>query len=1450
VNARARIVATFGRSATRGTEVAGSDTFLASPRNIKGSSAPSAHLRRDARKGALVSRAFFIAAALTSLALLAVPAAASAAEPTVTLNPVAEHSIVTAQASGTVAVPADAEESSATTWCFEYARVTANPADEQWQLAFETCGGPAYPGMTEDLPNASHPSRIYNLAPSTEYVTRLLYEHPDDGNTPHMTAASPPFTTDPAAEPVLALDAPGSPSFTSVHLSGTINPEEGNVDTAAGTLPIPWQLQVKAEGGDWTNAGSGELSGEDAESPDPTTVEANATGLSPDTTYKVRLLVHYAGLTTETPEVDWREFTTEPLANHPTVTVDPASEIARTHAHLAGHVDPHGGNVDALTGPVPIAWSFEYTKASEPGAWQPVASGTLEGAEARATTEVHADLTGLHANTDYLFRLTASSAGESATPAESTFETASSTGPDVLTEPATHVNFEHAYLAGTVNPNEEQTKFWFEWGETAAYGHQAPALELPPTPEFPPGTTPEEEAEIRILYEEQVIAAEDTYARSTDAGSGVEPVRASTAIGGLQPQTEYHFRLVAENDSGTTHGSDLTFTTASEPAPESCPNELPRSEQHSAYLPDCRAYELVSPPFAGKNGNDVMEDSSRDQVAVAESAGLPMAVTFASLGAFGDAVGTGIATEYLSQRDGVLGTSGWSTHAITPPQENLSFIADAQGFEDQYQQDFSQNLTKAAFLSWSPLTEEPNSAQVPDLYTREDLRSAGPGTYTLLTPSFIEQPPLETIFDNAKLPSFGEASADFRHAVYQSRLDLTPGGTGSNVKLYRAEDGAPRLITNGSPGCAGRPSISPCSAPGAGVHAQGANRVISRDGSRVNFTAPVTEDGQPSNSPGAKLYQRDDAGTPGLADDAVIQLNASEDPTPTGSGLATYQTSSTDGSRVFFTSNEQLTATEGSGLYMWARSQEDEVQQLAVDAEGGTFTLTAQTQPSTGSGNLTEGSEEVTGVGGSFTIGQTVEGDGIAPGTTITAVPASNRLELSQPATETRAPVSLTASVQATTDPLPFNATAAEVQSALEKLHFPLDPSLPIYGQGNVRVTGGPGDGGATTPYRIAFTGALHGVAVMPILPGGTALVGAGHGAIVSTANPVRNLTLIGNTPSAAGTGVVGASDDGHWLYFIGGDQLVSGGPALNQFGLYAWNDADGTPGGSLSFIGGIDSEGFTRNTVNQRSGVKESRVTPDGRRLLFTEAFGSELEPRYPHGVCPALAGTTKRCQELYVYNADTSTPLHPDVVCASCDLASPGAPFNTAVNVREHVGGSSGGPHLDAPFSGDGRRVFFSTNEPLVTRDTNGRYDAYEYDTQSESVRLLSSGTDPSDSYFLGASADASDAFIATRQRLLGWDTDASVDIYDVRAGGGFTEPPGSTSRCEGETCPEAAPPRPAAAQIGSGNPGSGNPPPRIHCPKGRHTVRAGGKIRCNKRRHHRPHKRIANDNRRVGR
>ncbi len=106
---------------------------------------------------------------------------------------------------------------------------------------------------------------------------------------------------------------------------------------------------------------------------------------------------------------------------------------------------------------------------------------------------------------------------------------------------------------------------------------------------------------------------------------------------------------------------------------------------------------------------------------------------------------------------------------------------------------------------------------------------------------------------------------------------------------------------------------------------------------------------------------------------------------------------------------------------------------------------------------------------GRFNLGNRIVGPGIPPGTRIESLgPGADTLTLSANATASATAVELFGfrgeQDPAQTPPLPFDASAAAVQTSLE--------GLPEIGVGNVVVTGGPGGPGAS-PYQVTFTGSL-----------------------------------------------------------------------------------------------------------------------------------------------------------------------------------------------------------------------------------------------------------------------------------------------------------------------------------------------------------------------------------------
>jgi hypothetical protein len=98
--------------------------------------------------------------------------------------------------------------------------------------------------------------------------------------------------------------------------------------------------------------------------------------------------------------------------------------------------------------------------------------------------------------------------------------------PTVLTEGTSNVTYSSATLFGGVDARGLSTSYSFQYGTGSGYGSQTP---LAP------------------------------------AGNGTIMVRLSAGVSGLQPDTTYHYRVVAVNSDGTKNGLDRTFKTASVP---------------------------------------------------------------------------------------------------------------------------------------------------------------------------------------------------------------------------------------------------------------------------------------------------------------------------------------------------------------------------------------------------------------------------------------------------------------------------------------------------------------------------------------------------------------------------------------------------------------------------------------------------------------------------------------------------------------------------------------------------------------------------------------------------------------------------------------------------------------------------------------------------------------------
>jgi hypothetical protein len=310
--------------------------------------------------------------------------------------------------------------------------------------------------------------------------------------------------------------------------------------------------------------------------------------------------------------------------------------------------------------------------------------------------------------------------------------------------------------------------------------------------------------------------------------------------------------------------------------------------------------------------------------------------------------------------------------------------------------------------------------------------------------------------------------------------------------------------------------------------------------------------------------------------------------------------------------------------------------------------------------------------------------------------------------------------------------------------------------------------------------------------------------------------------------GVMGASDDLRYVYFIARGQPTAGGPINQDPNFYMWHD------GHIAYIGEMHQEETTDDSMIGRNTVlmTQSRVTPDGRFLLFGSHDGTGLPLRYDHGAC-ASGLARPGCRELYVYSADTET-----LACASCIPGGQTATRDASSGFRV-PNGSAGTWHFNRVITDDGQRVFFTSGDALLPEDTNGKLDAYEYDVASGKVHLISSGTDSFDSYFMEVTPSGDDAFFVTRERLNSWDTDTSYDLYDARVGGGFPDPQSPAPGCSGPACqgaPDAGPVAPSVGSTlleGAGDLNEKLKPRPKQCKRGFVKRRVRGRSKCVRRR-----------------
>jgi hypothetical protein len=519
--------------------------------------------------------------------------------------------------------------------------------------------------------------------------------------------------------------------------------------------------------------------------------------------------------------------------------------------------------------------------------------GSASGAPGQA---VEADVSGLLPGAEYTICLIAhNSVGETAISAPVTFTTLPA-APKIVSESASGVTAREATLNAQIDSNGAETHYYFQYGTTESYGESTPLTKL-----------------------DGALVAADT---------------ATATVSGLQPNTTYHYRVVATNSQtpGGKSGEDMTFTTPETPSTtaEICPNKQRRAEQpFGLALPDCRAYEMVSP--VDSNGQDATDALIRYPPRASVSSEDP-AITYTTRGVFANPTGSVIENQLLSRREPEH--NRWATHAITPLHEPV--IAELNPSYEQLA--FTPELTEGIASTSASLT-----GQAP----------VGEGDYGLYVDDFANG---AYQYIAEVLAPIG-ASTDLTHVVFSE------GETHEAVSEWVSGKVVPVGVANNGESMSA--SVGDAAREAQYNAVKDGWRAVSADGSKVYFTSPAYEE-----SADRQLYVRVNAEQPQPGSDeqctvssdaCTIEVSASQRATPDvhGPQSARYWSASADGSRVFFTSTAELTEHAYTGpednaanLYEYKLASEP-------DKPGRLTDLTGEPADDTGEGAAVEGVVQV-----------------------------------------------------------------------------------------------------------------------------------------------------------------------------------------------------------------------------------------------------------------------------------------------------------------------------------------------------------------------------------------------------------------------------------------------------------------------------------------------------------
>ncbi len=503
----------------------------------------------------------------------------------------------------------------------------------------------------------------------------------------------------------------------------------------------------------------------------------------------------------------------------PTVDEESTASPAQTTATLQAQINPHGFDT---------TYRFEYGTSTSYGSTAPVLVADIGAG--MSDVPVSVELTGLQAGATYHYRVVAVSSAGTAAGVDQTVTTVPPALIDSVT--ATGITSNGATLRAQINPLGNNTTYRFEYGTSTSYGTSVP---------IPDG----------------------------DVGAGSSDQAVAQQVSGLNANTTYHVRVIAQNALGTARSADYTFVY----------------DTSGGGLPDGREYELVTP--VQKNGSligDTAFFSPMPEVAADGSRVMAFTIQcFAGAEACNaDSPTQTVGSPYAFTRT----SSGWEASALSPSATQLE-VSSSVGY----------SADDGTALFAAPPSPDSGSENLFARGVDGSLVDVGPDQGLAL-----------------------RATPDLSHIVMESASSVFEYVVGSG--------GSQPLLVGVSGGEGSTDLISACGTRLGGGQAAGsfvaAPGMLSADGRTVYFTASACGSGSGANSgvpvPANALYARIDEARTVLISGHAPEPECGATCQGSAPAAARFLGASEDGSKGFFVSAQQLTdaASEGSdNLYAY-----------------------------------------------------------------------------------------------------------------------------------------------------------------------------------------------------------------------------------------------------------------------------------------------------------------------------------------------------------------------------------------------------------------------------------------------------------------------------------------------------------------------------------------------------